>query len=164
MLRIGALLAAVALSASSTGPGDDAPEPDSCADLGSATATAIAVGRDGSGVFAAFAPGDVAMPIAGVQGSDMLPVRFLIDGLDAGCVAQRTEIRYCAPGAACEGGGEIVASSEVALRTYEQGASLVTADHFLIFSQTIETGGQLSVTATVAGVTDSVTLIVGEFR
>lgn len=162
-VRFAVLVAAVALSIASN-PGPDDPEVDACGEISGATASAVDIGRDGIGPFMGLAAGDSVTLVSGSQGSDMLPVRFLVSGLGDGCVPQQTEVRYCPPGSVCADGGQVVASSNVGLRTYEHGEDRVTTDHFLILGSFVEAGGQLSVSTTVAGAADSVTVVIGEFR
>jgi hypothetical protein len=163
-LRTLALVGGVGLSIASTlSPGEGEPDPDSCADPDTTGASAVTIGRAGD-PFEALAPGAAAEIITGTQGADMLPVRLRVEGLESACVSQLTEVRYCPPETDCSGGGaESVVTSAVALRLYPDGSdgdARATMDHFLILDRSPASGGELVVTTTAGGATDSVALAV----
>lgn len=150
-LRALVLVAAVGLSLASTlDPGEGAPpDPDSCAGATASGATAVTLGHAGE-PFAAMADMDAAEIIAGTQGSDMLPLRLRVEGLDANCVSQLTEIRDASG---------VIATSNIGLATYPDGEGRVTMDHYLILGAFIETGAELTVSTTAGGATASVVLV-----
>lgn len=152
MARALVLLAALGLSIASTldpDPGVDPPDPDSCANASTTGATALVIGHSGD-PFTPLGDMEEAEIIAGFQGSDMLPVRFRVEGIDADCVSQLTEV---------SSGGEVIATSNVGLQTYADGPARTTMDHYLILGGFVEPGGEIAVTATVGGATDSVVLV-----
>ena len=138
--RAAAVLAALALSAASTGPGDP-PEPDSCSDAADTGASAVIIGHSGE-PFTPIADGDDIDIVGGIQGDEMIPVRFLVEGLESGCVSQDTDI---------VNGPDSVSFSRVGLQTYPAGDARVTMDHFMILLGPVEPGEQLTIATTVGG-------------
>lgn len=147
-MRLSILLAALlACLASVLGPGDDdIPEPDTCDGASQSGALDLAIlWAASAGTESKLQDYQEVTTVSGSQGGSMLRLQFQLDGSDVpACASFEMQLEHCSNLRCDTTIEEDLSWEEHSLRTYEDGASRVTKDFYLILPYSYETPGTLA--------------------